>query len=110
MSIKIGINGYGRIGRNIQRALYESGRSKEIEVVAINGLTLTWRIETKNHDEVDSSATTSGSAVTTTASGIASTATLSGLKEQVRFRFDTGGTASMDWVHVRVLPTAWQSN
>lgn len=38
MSIKIGINGYGRIGRNILRALYESGRTEEVKIVAINDL------------------------------------------------------------------------
>ena len=38
MTIKVGINGYGRIGRNILRALYESGRTNEIQVVAINDL------------------------------------------------------------------------
>lgn len=38
MAIKIGINGYGRIGRNVLRALYESGRADEFEVVAINDL------------------------------------------------------------------------
>lgn len=38
MAIKVGINGYGRIGRNVLRALYESGRSDEIRVVAINDL------------------------------------------------------------------------
>ena len=38
MAIKIAINGYGRIGRNIMRAIYESGRNNEIEVVAINDL------------------------------------------------------------------------
>ena len=38
MSIKVAINGYGRIGRNVLRALYESGRNHEIEVVAINDL------------------------------------------------------------------------
>jgi glyceraldehyde 3-phosphate dehydrogenase len=38
MAIKVGINGYGRIGRNILRALYESGRQKEIQIVAINDL------------------------------------------------------------------------
>ncbi len=38
MSIKIGINGYGRIGRNVLRALYEYGRNKEIQIVAINDL------------------------------------------------------------------------
>ncbi len=37
MAIKVGINGYGRIGRNILRALYESGR-KDLEFVAINDL------------------------------------------------------------------------
>ncbi len=38
MAIKIAINGYGRIGRNIMRAIYESGRNDEIQVVAINDL------------------------------------------------------------------------
>jgi glyceraldehyde 3-phosphate dehydrogenase len=38
MSIKVGINGYGRIGRNVLRALYEAGRQKDIEIVAINDL------------------------------------------------------------------------
>jgi glyceraldehyde 3-phosphate dehydrogenase len=38
MAIKVGINGYGRIGRNILRALYESGRTGEIAIVAINDL------------------------------------------------------------------------
>ena len=38
MAIKVAINGYGRIGRNILRALYESGRNKEIQIVAINDL------------------------------------------------------------------------
>ena len=38
MTIKVAINGYGRIGRNILRALYESGRTNEIQVVAINDL------------------------------------------------------------------------
>ncbi len=37
MAIKVAINGYGRIGRNVLRALCESGR-KDIEVVAINDL------------------------------------------------------------------------
>jgi len=38
MPIKVAINGYGRIGRNIMRALYESGRTNEIQIVAINDL------------------------------------------------------------------------
>ena len=38
MAVKVGINGYGRIGRNVLRALYESGRQNEIQVVAINDL------------------------------------------------------------------------
>ncbi len=38
MAIRVAINGYGRIGRNVLRALYESGRNKEIEIVAINDL------------------------------------------------------------------------
>jgi glyceraldehyde 3-phosphate dehydrogenase len=38
MAIKVGINGYGRIGRNILRALYEAKRTGEIEIVALNDL------------------------------------------------------------------------
>ncbi len=38
MAIKVGINGYGRIGRNILRALYESKRNGEIQIVALNDL------------------------------------------------------------------------
>ena len=36
MSIRIAINGYGRIGRQVLRAIYELNREKEFEVVAIN--------------------------------------------------------------------------
>jgi glyceraldehyde 3-phosphate dehydrogenase len=38
MAIRVAINGYGRIGRNILRALYESDRSNEIQIVALNDL------------------------------------------------------------------------
>ncbi|WP_316673689.1 erythrose-4-phosphate dehydrogenase [uncultured Tolumonas sp.] len=38
MTIRIAINGFGRIGRSVLRALYESGRRAEIKVVAINEL------------------------------------------------------------------------
>ncbi len=38
MTIKVGINGYGRIGRNILRALYESDKGSEIAIVAVNDL------------------------------------------------------------------------
>ena len=38
MPIKVAINGYGRIGRNILRALYEAGRGADIRIVAINDL------------------------------------------------------------------------
>jgi D-erythrose 4-phosphate dehydrogenase len=36
--LRIAINGFGRIGRNVVRALYETGRNKNIRVVAINEL------------------------------------------------------------------------
>src|ERR1700746_781486 len=45
MSVRVAINGFGRIGRNILRAIAESGR-KDIEVVAINDLAPT---ETNAH-------------------------------------------------------------
>jgi glyceraldehyde 3-phosphate dehydrogenase len=38
MTIKIAINGYGRIGRNILRAHYEGGKKHDIQIVAINDL------------------------------------------------------------------------
>jgi len=38
MAVKIAINGYGRIGRNVLRAVFEGGREKEFDVVAINDL------------------------------------------------------------------------
>jgi glyceraldehyde 3-phosphate dehydrogenase len=38
MAIKVGINGYGRIGRNILRALYEGKHSDDLKIVAINDL------------------------------------------------------------------------
>jgi glyceraldehyde 3-phosphate dehydrogenase len=38
MAVKVAINGYGRIGRMVLRALYESGRSNEIQIVAVNDL------------------------------------------------------------------------
>jgi glyceraldehyde 3-phosphate dehydrogenase len=38
MTIRVAINGYGRIGRNILRALYESGKKHDIQIVAINDL------------------------------------------------------------------------
>jgi glyceraldehyde 3-phosphate dehydrogenase len=36
--IKVGINGYGRIGRNVLRALYEGNLKDQIAIVAINDL------------------------------------------------------------------------
>jgi glyceraldehyde 3-phosphate dehydrogenase len=38
MAVKVAINGYGRIGRMVLRAIYEGGRRGDIEVVAINDL------------------------------------------------------------------------
>ena len=38
MTLRVAINGYGRIGRNVLRALYESGRTGELQIVAVNDL------------------------------------------------------------------------
>jgi len=38
MSIRVAINGYGRIGRNVLRAIYEANRNNEVQVVALNDL------------------------------------------------------------------------
>lgn len=46
MTIKVAINGYGRIGRNILRALYENKNKYDIEIIAINDL---GNVETNAH-------------------------------------------------------------
>jgi glyceraldehyde 3-phosphate dehydrogenase len=38
MTIRVAINGFGRIGRNVLRALYENNYRHDIQVVAINDL------------------------------------------------------------------------
>ena len=38
MSIRVAINGYGRIGRNVLRAHYEGGKKHDLQIVAINDL------------------------------------------------------------------------
>ena len=38
MTIRVGINGYGGIGRNVLRALFETERTQEIQIVALNDL------------------------------------------------------------------------
>jgi glyceraldehyde 3-phosphate dehydrogenase len=38
MPVKIAINGYGRIGRNVLKALYEGNRRKQLSIVALNDL------------------------------------------------------------------------
>ena len=38
MAIKVAINGYGRIGRNILRAHYESAEKHDLQIVAVNDL------------------------------------------------------------------------
>jgi len=38
MAVKVAINGYGRIGRNVLRALYEGKRTNDIQIVAVNDL------------------------------------------------------------------------
>ena len=38
MAIRIAINGYGRIGRNIMRALYEGQHREHLSIVAVNDL------------------------------------------------------------------------
>ena len=36
--LKVAINGFGRIGRNVLRAVYESGKQNHIKIVAVNEL------------------------------------------------------------------------
>lgn len=84
-----------------------------------SSLTLKWNVETKNSEDVDASATelmTTDQSETTVGvkyskDGGASTAPLDGCKELYRYRFATGGTASItEWVNFRELAPAWQLN
>ena len=43
MTIRVAINGYGRIGRNTLRAFYENGKKHDIQIVAIT----TWAMPTR---------------------------------------------------------------
>ena len=38
MPVKIAINGYGRVGRMVLRALYEQGRGRDLSIIAVNDL------------------------------------------------------------------------
>ncbi|MDP0881323.1 glyceraldehyde 3-phosphate dehydrogenase NAD-binding domain-containing protein, partial [Klebsiella variicola] len=38
MTLRIAINGFGRIGRNVLRALYTQGYRQDLQIVAINDL------------------------------------------------------------------------
>ena len=46
MTVRVAINGFGRIGRNVLRAFYESPLKDKIEIVAINDLS---RLECDQH-------------------------------------------------------------
>ncbi|MHC5063705.1 MAG: hypothetical protein ACYTG5_07010 [Planctomycetota bacterium] len=81
-----------------------------IEVFAITGMTLSWEVETKNSEDVDSSAVQVGSTQTETAAGVSTTSKFTGFKELVRYKFKTGATPSLDWVHFRMLNPAWLYN
>jgi glyceraldehyde 3-phosphate dehydrogenase len=53
MTIKLAINGYGRIGRNILRALYESKHYKNMKIIAINDLgDVNTNVHLTRHDSV----------------------------------------------------------
>jgi len=54
MSIKVAINGFGRIGRSVLRALYASARQKDIKLVAINDVeSINHSLELLKGDAVD---------------------------------------------------------
>jgi len=78
-----------------------------IEVIAISGASLDWEVETKNGEDVDSAAVQVGSTQTVTTAGVTTTAKFTGFKGLVRYRYKTGLTVSMDWVHFRMLNPAW---
>ena len=81
-----------------------------IEIIAISGVSLSWEVETKNSEDADSSAVQIGTTTTTTTTGISRTGKFTGCKELVRYKYKTGATDSIDWVHLRALNPAWLYN
>jgi hypothetical protein len=69
----------------------------------------TFDIDVEHKNVADTTATSAGTFTQITATGIA-TKRLTGLKEQVRFKFTAGGTADSDWIHFRMLQTVWEVN
>ena len=97
MTVKVAINGFGRIGRNVLRAIIESGRT-DIEVVAINDL---GPVETNAHLlRFDSVHGRFPATVTTTATTID---VGRGPIEVSAIR----NPADLPWAHIDIAPTAW---
>jgi hypothetical protein len=83
-----------------------------VDVMGISGLTLTVTLQTKAHDATDESANISepGSISSVTATGVARSSEIANFKGLFRYKISTGGTASMDWVWLRLLDPAWRLN
>jgi len=77
------------------------------DVIAIEGSgQLDVDVEHKNY--ADTAATSAGTFTTMTAVGVSSK-DIDGLKEQVRFKYTSGGTVNTEWVHFRMLNPSWRS-
>lgn len=81
-----------------------------VEVVAINGVTLTWEVQTRDLESpsVTTIATPAGMTTVTTLYAFNSTS-LAVAKQLVRYRFKTGsGASTTDYVIFRALQPSWQ--
>jgi hypothetical protein len=83
-----------------------------VEVRTINGLTLTWEIQTRTlEDPTTTTIAGAGGTLTITAPGVFTARNTSAAKQLARYRFKTGGTASTtNFVTLRALQPSWQGD
>lgn len=78
-----------------------------VEVLVSSGVTLDWEVQTRTLDNAAASALVTGTSLGSP--GVASVQNTAAAKELVRYRFKTGGTASVsNFVTLRALQPSWQ--
>lgn len=83
--------------------------SFSVEVLRINGVTLTWEVQTRTLE--DPTVTTIVSAQTLTTATTGSTLNSTAAKQLVRYRFQTGSTVSLtNFAIFRALEPSWQTD
>ncbi|MCK5941436.1 MAG: hypothetical protein KAI24_05655 [Planctomycetes bacterium] len=84
-----------------------------VEVLGVNGVTLTWNVETRTRESVNvEDVFSSNQTATAVGVSVADADDVSiDAKELVRYKFSTGDTASTtEYVHFRALQPSWQTD